>query len=478
MTRNELTDLVLLAQNGDKSALEQIYLLTYNSAYNKIFSAVNNVDEAEDLVHDCFVSVISNLSNLKEPKSFEKWFNAIIFNKIKDYKKKSTPVLLDEQEYNTLSNLHEENTEYIPFEKLERKDNIELTRKLVNELSDKNRQSIEMHYFENKSISEIADELNVSENTVKSRLHNGRNEIKRKAKVNTKKILITILIIVLLASITAFTVSSSGRFFSKILYKFHETFGELIGDPIHLKTAPKYFLDVYTLSYVPEGFELTDSTPSVLTDTTSFYSENYVKGDESIWFQQQTLETREYFSNSQSITSTEIINGFMVMHIKNPDHSFYVWDNSDYIFTMGFSGNFSHEEEIKIIEGVVKSDKVIYDSDGKLAANKEKIELNYPPYSLISVDAPSDTAINELTEIVIKTTSDVTKLRIINQKGDTATFIRSSVNTSWVDNGDGTATWALKYSFTSEGTQEWAVQIRNNTWSAIDEKSKFEITAK
>jgi hypothetical protein len=48
----------------------------------------------------------------------------------------------------------------------------------------------------------------------------------------------------------------------------------------------------------------------------------------------------------------------------------------------------------------------------------------------------------------------------------------------WVDNGDGTATWTLKYSFTSEGTQEWAVQIRNNTWSAIDEKSTFEITAK
>ena len=60
MTRNELTDLVLLAQNGDKSALEQIYLLTYNSAYNKIFSAVNNAEEAEDLVHDWFVSVISN----------------------------------------------------------------------------------------------------------------------------------------------------------------------------------------------------------------------------------------------------------------------------------------------------------------------------------------------------------------------------------------------------------------------------------
>jgi hypothetical protein len=123
------------------------------------------------------------------------------------------------------------------------------------------------------------------------------------------------------------------------------------------------------------------------------------------------------------------------------------------------------------------SDKVIYDSDGELAANKEKIELNYPPYSLISVVAPSETAINELTEIVIKTTSDVTKLRITNQKGDTATFIRSSVNTSWVDNGDGTATWTLKYSFTSEGTQEWAVQIRNNAWSAIDEKSTFEITA-
>jgi RNA polymerase sigma factor (sigma-70 family) len=349
MTRKELTDLVLLAQNGDKSALEQIYLLTYNSAYNKIFSAVNNAEEAEDLVHDCFVSVISNLSNLKEPKSFEKWFNAIIFNKIKDYKKKSTPVLLDEQEYNTLSNLHEENTEYIPFEKLERNDNIELTRKLVNELSDKNRQSIEMHYFENKSISEIADELNVSENTVKSRLHNGRNEIKRKAKVNTKKILITILIIVLLASITAFTVSSSGRFFSKILYKFHETFGELIGDPIHLKTAPKYFLDVYTLSYVPEGYALEKEKLTSIYVRYEFENAN----KDTLCFEQRTKVGSDYYIDSESGYSIiEEIEEFDVYYRFTDKNYHYAWNDGKCSIKMKSSVKLSNEEIIFIIDGI------------------------------------------------------------------------------------------------------------------------------
>ena len=82
-------------------------------------------------MQDCYVSVISNLGNLKEPESFEKWFSTIITNKIKDYKKKKSPVILDENEYNALSNSPEENPDSIPHENIEHADNIEIIRKIV-----------------------------------------------------------------------------------------------------------------------------------------------------------------------------------------------------------------------------------------------------------------------------------------------------------------------------------------------------------
>ena len=354
MTRSELTELVLLAQKGDKSAVEQIYLITHNSAFNKIQSAINNTDDAKDVLQDCYVSVISNLCNLREPESFEKWFNTIISNKIKDYKKKKSPVILDGNEYNSLSNSPEENPDSIPHENLEHADNIEIIRKLVSELSDKNRQSIEMHYFEDKSISEIAEELDVSENTVKTRLHNGRNEIKRKAKLNAKKLFITILVIILLIVITAFAVSSADEFFSKILYKFHNTYGESRVDSYYLDDYPQTIEEFYTLSYIPKGFEFYEI---YMPEETQIFYEAYLCNDTKLTFKQCTLNRVGSFDNENSEVTTEIINGFEVMCLKNPVHSYYSWNNENYTFSLTVSeGDFPHEEFVKMIEGIVEKD--------------------------------------------------------------------------------------------------------------------------
>ena len=58
MTRTELTELVIQAQKGDDSALEQIYLLTYNSAFNKIHRSIKNKDDTEDVLQSCYLTVI------------------------------------------------------------------------------------------------------------------------------------------------------------------------------------------------------------------------------------------------------------------------------------------------------------------------------------------------------------------------------------------------------------------------------------
>ena len=358
MTRNELSKLVLLGQEGDRSALGEIYMLTYNSAFNKICSAIDNEDDVEDVLQDCYVSMISNLGSLKEPQSFEKWFNTIIANKIKDYKKKKSPVILDENEYNALSNLPEDNPDCIPHESIERTDNIEVIRKLVSELSDKNRQSIEMHYFENKSISEIADELDISENTVKARLYNARNEIKQKSKLNTKKILITILIIVLLAVITVFTVSSTDEIFSKILYKFHNAYGESKVDSYYLDDYPQTIEEFYTLSYIPKGFELYEI---YMPEETQIYYETYLCNETRLTFKQCTLNRIGSFDNENSEVTTEIINGFEVMCLKNHIYSLYSWNNENYTFSLNISdGNFPREEAVKIIEGIIKKDSSFF----------------------------------------------------------------------------------------------------------------------
>mgnify|MGYP003290300800 CR=1 FL=1 len=353
MTRTELTELVIQAQKGDSSALEQIYLLTYNSAFNKIHSSIKNKEDSEDVLQSCYLTVIEKIGDLEEPESFEKWFNRIISNRIKDYNKKKAPVLLDESDYNALSNSPEENSDFIPHEHMERRDNIEVMRKLISELSEKNRRIIEMHYMEGKSVSEIAEELGIRENTVKTRLFNGRNEIKKKAKLSAKKILITILVLILLALATLFAVSGSNEFFSKILYRYHNTYGEFKVDNHYLYDAPETLEELYTLSYLPEGFEFSHSDTAEENGALGFYSEVYRKQNTTISMHQQPLCHIGAFDSENAEIHTEIISGYEVMCVKNQLHSLYMWDNKEYIFNLNIStSDFPHEEVVKIIEGV------------------------------------------------------------------------------------------------------------------------------
>jgi len=53
--------------------------------------------------------------------------------------------------------------------------------------------------------------------------------------------------------------------------------------------------------------------------------------------------------------------------------------------------------------------------------------------------------------------------------------MQTSTNVTYADNGDGTATWTIKYRFADTGDQTWAVQCRGNAWSAITEQSTFAI---
>ena len=100
----------------------------------------------------------------------------------------------------------------------------------------------------------------------------------------------------------------------------------------------------------------------------------------------------------------------------------------------------------------------------------------YDAYSIISVSAPATGSKTAYTDLVIVTTSDVTKVRLNNNNGKTVTYLKTSNNVNAVDNGDGTMTWNIRYRFATVGEQTWGVQCRGNAWSAVEDATSFTIT--
>ena len=92
----------------------------------------------------------------------------------------------------------------------------------------------------------------------------------------------------------------------------------------------------------------------------------------------------------------------------------------------------------------------------------------YAAFSIISVTAPTAAVAGEYSTVVVKTTSDVTKVRL-GYNGKTSTYLTTSNNLEYADNGDGTATWTINYRFANSGEQTWTAQCRGNKWSAATE---------
>lgn len=345
MTRLELTELVKKAQSGNEKALEEIYSFTRPHIFNMAYTVLKNEDDAEDIVQDCYVTVISKLGELKNPESFEKWLNTVASNKIKDYIKKKKPDLIDGQDYAFINSVPEESSDFIPHENIDRADNSETVSKIVSELSDEKRKCIEMHYYEEKSVSDIARELDIPENTVKSRLHQGRKEVREKIKKRSSKLLITVFVLILMIA-CALGVSASRKFIFDFVTKVHETFAEIfVPDP---PQSNEPLSVTYKLSYVPEGYTFTEKVYESF-----FHKEDYYNGEKYIRFYQQPLATRTV-SDSEGCIQYELEAGERHIMVFNKDEAaICYWNDAECMYTLLCCPSLPDEELIKIIENIV-----------------------------------------------------------------------------------------------------------------------------
>lgn len=171
-------------EQNDKTTLEffeEMYHSTYKLVYYIINRIINNSDITEDLVQDTFVSAYRNIDSLqpKTKESFKAWVGVIASNKAKDYLKKMKPYLF--------SDVGSENYEYEPEDVRSelRPDEVAhseelrlLVDKAMEDLPEDQRLVIMMFYYQQYSIKEIAQLTDITESTVKSKLHYAKSKIR------------------------------------------------------------------------------------------------------------------------------------------------------------------------------------------------------------------------------------------------------------------------------------------------------------
>ncbi len=137
--------------------------------YKTAFTYVHDRDEALDIVQESIAKALQNINKLKYEEYVKTWFYRILINESLQHIKKNKRNNLYE-----IENLENEIADYseIPIE------NIEIY-KCINRLNEKIRTVIILRFFEDMKIEEIAYSTRTNENTVKSRLYKGIQELKK-----------------------------------------------------------------------------------------------------------------------------------------------------------------------------------------------------------------------------------------------------------------------------------------------------------
>jgi len=156
--------LVMDAQDGDVSAMEKLVTRWQKRLWRHAYRLTNNIQAVWDVTQQSWLGIIKGLNRLEDAANFKSWAYRITTNKAADWCKKK----------NTFHQVACERLESIECK--EKKDTG--IKELLGKLDVRKRMVVSLYYFEQLSVSEISQALNIPAGTVKSRLAAARNDLK------------------------------------------------------------------------------------------------------------------------------------------------------------------------------------------------------------------------------------------------------------------------------------------------------------
>lgn len=179
-----LEELIANCKKGNRTAQEQLYRKYSRILFGICLKYSRNKTEAEDNLHDSFMTIFSKIDQFKHKGSFEGWIKRITVNTVlQKYRK--------EEYLNVVSeNIQEEpeiNSNYADI-------SLATLLKYIQELPNKYRLTFNLYVLDGYTHKEIAGMLGTSSGTSKSNLARARMILKEKIETDRTKVIVGMLV--------------------------------------------------------------------------------------------------------------------------------------------------------------------------------------------------------------------------------------------------------------------------------------------
>ncbi len=182
MKKEKIEALVTAAQRNEPQAMDKLIEGCYSDIYNYALSIVKNEDVAADVTQSACLKIVKNLCNLHTPLAFISWTRHIVYNMCAMYFRKrwDLPADCDEDGASVLDGIADNSEDVQPDKAYACAESKQIILDMIKSLPPEQASALILHYYDGKSVGEIAALQGVAEGTVKSRLNYGRRSMRTK----------------------------------------------------------------------------------------------------------------------------------------------------------------------------------------------------------------------------------------------------------------------------------------------------------
>ena len=168
------SDEVLISRiaNGDRLAMQVLFARHHVRVYRFVLRLVRNEATAEDLISEVFLDVWRQAAKFEGRSAVSTWMMSIARFKALSALRRKPEYELDEETAEAIED-HSDDPEVT----LAKKDKGALLREALSALSAEHREVIDLVYYHEKSVEEVARIVDIPEATVKTRMFYARKKL-------------------------------------------------------------------------------------------------------------------------------------------------------------------------------------------------------------------------------------------------------------------------------------------------------------
>lgn len=184
--RTTETDEVLVdrVRSGDRNAFDEIYARYFKRVFAFLDKRLRNRADTEEATQEVFINIFSSLDSFRGDAPFAAWIFGLtrrtLAARFRRKRHPTVPLFEEDEDQNYSSLTAGGGAEASPLEHYEVNERAaQMTHVLENEVTAEQRMLFELHHLQSVPISEIAETLSKSEDSVKSNLYRTRKLLLR-----------------------------------------------------------------------------------------------------------------------------------------------------------------------------------------------------------------------------------------------------------------------------------------------------------